>query len=144
MEQTAEFLGASGQAAELDAAHRGRVVSQDRYVDLHLRTVPALVAHPSGPPVQQTGNDTFDYRATVPSGAGQLHLTGSPFAGQPRRGERLLDRLGRGRGGERLDGVRDAHRENAAGVEGLAQMSVVEGVVTWGNAACTLLTNGTT
>jgi hypothetical protein len=51
MEQTAEFLGTGGQAAELDAAPSGRVVGQDCHVDLHLRTVQPFVTQPGRPAV---------------------------------------------------------------------------------------------
>src|SRR6266850_1600407 len=49
MEQAAEFLGAGGQTTEADAAHRRRVVGQDRHRDLHTGPVPAFVAQLSGP-----------------------------------------------------------------------------------------------
>ena len=50
MEQTAEFLGAGGQTAEVDAADSRRVVSHDRHRDLHTRAVPAFVAQLGRPP----------------------------------------------------------------------------------------------
>ena len=100
MEQTAEFLGTSGQTTEADAADRGRVVGQDRHRELHTGAVPPFVAQLGCPPAQQTGNDTFDHRTAVACRAGQLHLAGGAFAVQARGGEQLLDRLRRRRGRE--------------------------------------------
>ena len=120
-------MGASGQAAELEAAHRGRVVSQARHGDLPVRAVPPFVAHPGRPPRQQTGHATFDHRAAVASGAGQLHLAWGTVASHPRGGEQLVDCRGRWRRGERFHRVRAPHREDPAGVEGRAQLCVGEG-----------------
>jgi hypothetical protein len=107
MEQAAEFLGASGQATEAEATHRCCVVSQNGHRDLHPGPVPACVAQLGCPPVQQTGNDTFDHRAAVARRAGQLHLAWGTVAGQPRGGEHLVDGRGSRRGRERLDRARD-------------------------------------
>ena len=81
MKQSAEFLGARGQPTVADAAHRRRVVSHDRHRELHTGAVPAFVAQLGCPPTQQAGNDTFDHRAAVACGAGQLYLAGRCVCG---------------------------------------------------------------
>ena len=92
-----------------------------------MRAVPPFVAHPGRPPRQQTGHATFDHRAAVASGAGQLHLAWGTVASHPRGGEQLVDCRGRWRRGERFHRVRAPHREDPAGVEGRAQLCVGEG-----------------
>ena len=86
MEQTAEFLGAGSQATEADAADRRGVVGHDRHAYLLDRAALPFVGDPCSTAAQQAGNDTFDHRAAVARGVGQLHLAEGAFAVQARGG----------------------------------------------------------
>ena len=85
MKQSAEFLGARGQATVTDAADRGRVVGHDRHRELHTGAVPAFVTQLSDAPTQQAGNDTFDHRTAVACRTGQPHLAGQCVCDASRR-----------------------------------------------------------
>jgi len=113
MKQAAEFLSAGGQAAEADATHGCCVVSHDGHRDLYLSPVPPFVTQLGRTPAEQAGNDTFDHRAAIARGTGQLHLAGRAFAVHARGGEHRVNLRGR----ERLDRAGDPHSEDVAGVQ---------------------------
>ena len=128
-QQTAELLRSCGQAVLADAHHRCRVVRQDGHPQVSDGPAMALVADTRCPPAQQAGNDTCDDWAAIATGAGKLHLGGGARAFQARFVQHPSDVLwGWGRG-ERVDRVGDAHGEHPPGVQGLAQLGVMQGQI---------------
>ena len=129
-QQTAELLRSFGQAVVVDAHHRRRVVRHDGHPHLYDRPALAFVGDPRRPAAQQAGNDTFDHRAAVATGAGEVHLVRGALCGaSPPRVSIRRTSSGVGCRGERLDRVRDAHGENPPGMQRLPQLGVIQGQI---------------
>ena len=92
-QQTAELLRACGEAVLVDAPQGSGIVSQDRHSELHDRPALPFVDDPRCAAAEQAGNDTFDHRPAVATGAGELHLVGSPLMGQAGRVQQAAELL---------------------------------------------------
>src|SRR5712691_245614 len=129
-QQPAKFLRPFRQPILLNAHQRCRVVRHDGHAHVHHRPSMTFVSDVGGPSTQQVLNKTFDHRSAVSTGAGQVDLVGGTLSVQARLMQHLADLLLRGRRRERCDRPRNAHRQNASGMEGLPQRCIIEGEVT--------------
>lgn len=73
-QQSAELVRPFRQTMLVDAHQRRRVVRHDGYSRLHERAAMAFIGEARGTTAQQAGNDAFDHRSAVPTGAGEVHL----------------------------------------------------------------------
>ena len=120
-QQSAEFLRPCRQVILLDAYQRRRVVRHNRHARLHDRSAVAFVGDARGAATQQTRHDAFDHRPAVATSARDVHLVRRTFSVQTRLVQDAAHVLLTWHWRERLDGAWDTYREDAAGVERLAQ-----------------------
>ena len=73
-QHAAELLRPFRQPLLVDAHHRRRVVCHEGHPCVYDGPAMAFVADPRCATAQQARNDTFDHRAAIPAGAGELHL----------------------------------------------------------------------
>ena len=125
-QQLAELLRSCGQAVLVDAAHGGGVVGHDRHPYLHDRAALPFVGDPRRAAAEQAGNDTFDHRAAIATGAGELHLVRGALMVQARLVQHLRISSGVGARGEGLDRMRNAYREDAPAMQRLPQLGVIQ------------------
>src|SRR5713226_2799152 len=125
-QQSAELLRPCRQAILLDAGQCRRVVGQGCHSHLHDRPPMASVSEVRGPSAQQAGNDAFDHRSAVATSTGEMDLVRGALSVQPCLLQHPQHVLRGRRGRERLDGVRDAHRENPSGMQRRTQGGIVE------------------
>src|SRR5713226_1020392 len=125
-QQAAEFLRPFREAVVLAADHRRRVVRHHSHPHLHDRPTMAFVGQARRPPAQEAGNDTFDQRAAVTTGAGYIRLVRGALAVQARHGQHPEDLLWGWRRGEGLDRVRDAHGEKPPHRQDFPQLGIVQ------------------
>ena len=111
-QQSAEFLRPFRQTMLTNAHQRRRVVGHDGHPRLHERAAMAFVGEAPCSTTQQAGNDAFDHRSAVPTGASDVHLGWGTFAGQARFVQEPEDLLRGQRWRERINRLRDTHREN--------------------------------
>jgi hypothetical protein len=104
----------------------GGVVRHDGHPHLHDGAAMAFVREVCGATAQQAGNDAFDHRSAVPTGAGEIYLGRRPYAVQLCLVQDSEDILCRERRGEGIDGFRDPHGENPLYVQRLTQGNVIE------------------
>src|SRR5215510_15885510 len=102
------------------------VVRHDGHPRLHNGAVMAFVREVCGATAPQAGNDAFDHRSAVPTGAGEIYLGRRPYAVQLGLVQDSEDIVRRGRRGEGIDGFRDPHGENPLCVQRLTQGHVIE------------------
>jgi len=125
-QQAAELLRPFRQAVVLDAYHRRRVMRPHGHPRLHARPAMAFVGQARRPPAPEAGNDTFDHRAAVTTGAGDMRWVGGAFGVQARHGQHPADLLWGWRQGEGLERVRDAHGENPPSMQYFPQRGIVQ------------------
>jgi hypothetical protein len=106
--------------------HGGAVVRHDYHATLHDRSLMPFVAELSRSTGEEAGNVTFDDGPAIATGTGQVDLVRGALAVQPRLVQDAKHLLRGGYGSDRFDGVRNPHREDAPGVQRLAQLYLIE------------------
>ena len=106
--------------------HQGsRVLGHDRHPQLHHGTMRTFVAKLARTTCQQRGDVTFHHRATITTGASQLHLVRSPFPVPTRFVEQVPKVGGAWLRVDRLHRLGDTDTEKPPVVERLAQGRVI-------------------
>ena len=125
-QSSAEHSGPFRQTIFVDTHQGCRVVRHDRHPRLDDRATMAFVGETPSSTAQQAGNDAFHDRSAISTGAGQVHLGGSPDAVQVRRVQHPSDILRCRYQGEGLDGFRDPYGEHPPRMQGVPQGGVIE------------------
>lgn len=94
-------------------------MAHHRHALLDDGSLKTFVAYLAGSAGQSTGDMAFDDRTTMATGTGQLDLGRRAFAVQARLIEEVENLLSTGRGIERLEGLGNAHGQQASCMEGL-------------------------
>ena len=110
----------------MDADQHCPIVRHYRHAHLHHRAFKTFVANFAGASCQQRCDVTFDHRTAIPTGTGQVHLMRGPDPVEVRCVEDVQDFCGARLRVDRLHRRGDAHAENAAVVQRLAQLRVID------------------
>jgi hypothetical protein len=97
-----------------------------RHALLDHSALKTFITHVSCTPCEETGDMAFDHRTTRAAGTGQMHLVRGSLAVEAGLIQDVQDVLGAGVGLGRLDGLGNAHGQNATLMESLADKWVID------------------